>query len=302
MPTLTIEERIQVSAPPARVWAFLLDPARVAPCLPGAKLDGQEGENTFLGTMKVKVGPVTMDFKGKATMTEIHEAERRVVMIGTGNDKGGSGSAKMSMESRIIATEDGGSEIVVTADVDLAGKLMSFGRGMMGGISKQLFKQFAERVRVELGKEEPEEVPEAPPSHLPVAPAPAEEAAPAKPADEARAPESPVKKPSEEPEPAPDAAPIVVTEASEPAVASSRAEEERAVESAPKAPPVEASKAAPVEKAAPSATKPAAKKKPSTAIVPEDNAPLSAGGLVFAALWDWIKGLFRRIFGGRKAP
>ena len=171
MSTLTIEERIRVSAPPARVWAFLLDPARVAPCLPGAKLDGVEGDKTFLGTMKVKVGPVTMDFKGKATMTEIHEAERRVVMTGTGSDKGGSGSAKMSMESRILPTDDGGSEIVVVADVDLAGKLMGFGRGMMGGISKQLFKQFAERVRAHLAEEEEEEEEGA-----------AEEAAPAAPA------------------------------------------------------------------------------------------------------------------------
>ena len=119
MSTLKIEERIVVSAPPARVWAFLLDPARVAPCLPGARLDGIEGDKTFLGTMKVKVGPVTMEFKGKATMTEIDEVARRVVLSGSGNDKGGSGSAKMAMESRIVALENGGSEILVVADVDL---------------------------------------------------------------------------------------------------------------------------------------------------------------------------------------
>src|SRR3954464_6047230 len=108
MSSLKIEERITVSAAPARVWAFLLDPARVASCLPGAKLDGVEGDRTFLGTMKMKVGPVTMEFKGKATMSEIDEAERRVVLSGSGNDKSGSGSAKMAMESRIVATADGG--------------------------------------------------------------------------------------------------------------------------------------------------------------------------------------------------
>ena len=77
MSSLKIEERITVGADPARVWAFLLDPARVAACLPGAKLDGIEGERTFLGTMKVKVGPVTMEFKGKATLSEVVESERR---------------------------------------------------------------------------------------------------------------------------------------------------------------------------------------------------------------------------------
>ena len=150
MSSLKIEERITVGADPARVWAFLLDPARVAACLPGAKLDGIEGERTFLGTMKVKVGPVTMEFKGKATLSEVVESERRVTLTGTGNDKGGSGSATMDMHSQILALPGGGSEIVVVADVDLSGKLVRFGRGMMEGISKALFKQFAERVRAEL--------------------------------------------------------------------------------------------------------------------------------------------------------
>src|SRR4051812_37670436 len=182
MSTLKIEERITVSAPPARVWKFLLDPARVAACLPGAKLDGVEDERTFLGTMKVKVGPVTMEFKGKATMSEVHEEERRVVLTGTGSDKSGSGSAKMAMESRIVPIDGGGAEIVVVADVDLAGKLVSFGRGMMVGISKQLFKQFAERVRAELASEPAASVPpaEAPPTPKAEEPAPkAEEPAPA---------------------------------------------------------------------------------------------------------------------------
>src|SRR6185369_13998526 len=106
MSSLKIEERISVGAPPPRVWAFLLDPARVAACLPGARLDGVEGDRTFLGTMKVKVGPVTMEFKGKATMSEVHEAERRVVLTGSGADKSGSGSAKMAMESRIVTMDD----------------------------------------------------------------------------------------------------------------------------------------------------------------------------------------------------
>jgi len=157
MSTLQIEERISVSAPPARVWKFVLDPARVAACLPGAKLDGTEGDTTFLGTMKVKVGPVVMEFKGKATLSEVNEAERRVTMTGTGNDKSGGGSAKMVMLSHILAKEDGTSEIVVIADVDLAGKLVRFGRGMMEGISKQLFKQFSERVRAALENEEDDE-------------------------------------------------------------------------------------------------------------------------------------------------
>src|SRR3954468_7427224 len=102
MSTLQIEERITVSAPPARVWKFLLDPARVAACLPGAKLDGLEGDATFLGTMKIKVGPVLMEIKGKATMSHVDPFERKVTLSGTGNDKSGGGSARMDMKSQVL--------------------------------------------------------------------------------------------------------------------------------------------------------------------------------------------------------
>jgi carbon monoxide dehydrogenase subunit G len=270
MSTLKIEERIVVSAPPARVWAFLLDPARVAPCLPGARLDGVEGDKTFLGTMKVKVGPVTMEFKGKATMTEIDEVARRVVLSGSGNDKGGSGSAKMAMESRIVALENGGSEILVVADVDLAGKLVGFGRGMMGGISKQMFKQFSDRVRAELAEEEVEA-------------APAAESV-----EEVAAPEVPPTASSVEAASPVEVAAIDDVAGEPPAEAPAEEEPTR-------------SEAAPAEKAAPVVSAPSAprkkKKKASAAMVPRDNAPLSAGNLVFAAFWDWFKGLFRRLFG-----
>ena len=122
MSTLKVEEKIVLAASVERVWRFLLDPHAVAPCLPGARLDAVEDERTFTGTMKVKVGPVTTEFKGRARFTEIVEAERRVEMTASGDDKGGSGSAKMVMQSRVVATEGGGSELVVVADVDLAGK------------------------------------------------------------------------------------------------------------------------------------------------------------------------------------
>jgi len=260
MSTLKIEERILVAAPPARVWSFLLDPARVASCLPGARLDGTEGDHTFLGTMKVKVGPVVMEFKGKATLSEIVEAERRVTMTGTGNDKSGGGTAKMDMKSRIVAGADGGSEIVVEADVDLAGKLVRFGRGMMEGISKQLFKQFAERVRVELAgeAEEPEAAREAPKQEeTAAAPGEAEKEEDEAKKEEAAAPAAP--------------------------------KEEAAVEGATAA---EAKK----EEAAPLAREPGAKKEEAAPLAKEPEA-LDAGSLVWAALWAWIKGLFGRIFG-----
>ncbi|MFO0586211.1 MAG: SRPBCC domain-containing protein [Polyangiaceae bacterium] len=367
MSTLTIEERIKVHAPPKRVWKFLLDPARVAACLPGAKLDGTEGEDTFLGTMKVKVGPVMMEIKGKATMSEVDPVARKVTLTGTGNDKAGGGSARMDMKSEIIALEDGGSEILVLAEVHLAGKLVRFGRGMMEGISKQLFKQFAERVHAALDEDDEEEeeesatpeggesaeddgaAPESPPAEAKdEKPAPAEaktESAPEK-AESAPEKSEPTETkalaPAEKTEPAEtkaepvteeakattettseEAAPPAKTEEApvstkeskpaetkdEPAAKTEEAPAEEAESKAP-AKPEEATskevapeekKAAPAKKKASTSPGPAKKKNLAKRPAPaEDNAPLDAGGLMWAALWAWIRGFFSRIFGGGK--
>ena len=382
MSTLTIEERIKVHAPPKRVWKFLLDPARVAACLPGAKLDGTEGEDTFLGTMKVKVGPVMMEIKGKATMSEVDPVARKVTLSGTGNDKAGGGSARMDMKSEILALDDGGSEILVLAEVHLAGKLVRFGRGMMEGISKQLFKQFAERVHTALDEDDEEEEDEASgqapeggesadddgetakerveeakdekaPSEAKVEPAEtkaeptAEKVEPAqKDSAEPSVANAESKKDTAEPsvanaESKKDTAEPSVANAeskkdtAEPSMADAESKKDTAEapmsdaaskkddaeapmsDAASKKDDAEAPMSdaaskkddvAPAEKTAAPAKKKASgalattKKKPiaKRPAPAEDNAPLDAGGLVWAAIWAWIRGLFGRIFGGDK--
>lgn len=148
--TFRIEETFQVEAPLPVVWSYLIDPRQVVRCIPGAELTGSEGDRVFLGTIKVKVGPVTASYAGRATLSEIDEAAHRVRMMGDGRESGGAGSAKLSMTSRLAALPGGGTEIRVEADVDVAGKLVQFGRGMIEQVSKQLFRQFAECVRGEM--------------------------------------------------------------------------------------------------------------------------------------------------------
>ena len=145
-----IEETFQVDAPFAVVWNYLIDARQVVRCIPGAELTGSESDRVFLGTVKVKVGPVTASYAGRATLTEIDEAARRVRMTGEGRESGGAGSAKLSMTSRLAGLPEGRTEVRVEADVDVAGKLVQFGRGMIEQVSKQLFRQFAECVRGEL--------------------------------------------------------------------------------------------------------------------------------------------------------
>ena len=145
-----IEETFQVDAPLPVVWSYLIDPKQVVRCIPGAELTGSERDRVFLGTVRVKVGPVTASYAGRALLTEVDETARRVRMTGEGRESGGAGSAKLSMTSRLAALPDGRTEVRVEADVDVAGKLVQFGRGMIEQVSKQLFRQFAECVRAEM--------------------------------------------------------------------------------------------------------------------------------------------------------
>lgn len=145
-----IEERFTVKATPEAVWAFLIDPAQVVTCLPGAELVEVVDPRTFLGAVKVKVGPVTVGYKGKVDLVEIDEAGKRVRMTGEGREAGGAGSARMNMESRLTPQPGGLTEVVVVSEVDVVGRLVQLGRGMIEQVSHQVFLQFAERVRAHL--------------------------------------------------------------------------------------------------------------------------------------------------------
>ena len=145
-----IEERFEVKAPVERVWNYMIDPKRVVHCLPGAELLEQQDERTFLGAIKVKVGPLSMSYKGQAKFTEINEATHQVRMVGDAREVGGSGSTKVSMLSTVSPLANGGSEVLVNADIDLVGKIVQFGRGMIEEVSRQMFRQFSTCVRQQL--------------------------------------------------------------------------------------------------------------------------------------------------------
>ena len=177
-----IEERFEVKAPVERVWNYLIDPKRVVQCLPGAELLELREDQTFLGAIKVKVGPLSMSYKGQGKFTEINEETHQVRMVGDAREVGGSGSTKVSMLSTVSPLDGGGCEVLVNADIDLVGKIVQFGRGMIEEVSRQMFRQFSTCVRQQLEiADEPqpsdqpaaEPVPQpAPPEPKPVAAAP----------------------------------------------------------------------------------------------------------------------------------
>ena len=143
MSTVTVDESFELGAAPGVVWGYLIDPARIVVCLPGAELLSVDAEGIYHGRVRVKLGAVTLNFDGTMEFATIDTDQRRVEMLGKGRDKGGSGSASMKMEGRVEETDGAGSRVHITADVQLTGKIVRFGSGMIGAVSREVFSQFA---------------------------------------------------------------------------------------------------------------------------------------------------------------
>ena len=139
---IEIEERFSVPASIDTVWQFLIDPEQVVTCMPGASLDEVVSDSEFLGSVQVRLGAVATRYKGRVQFTEVDENAHAIQMLAEGRESGG-GTAKAVISSRLNAQSDGGTEIVAAAKVDLTGRIVQVGRGMIQGVSHQLFQQFA---------------------------------------------------------------------------------------------------------------------------------------------------------------
>ncbi len=146
---IDIRETFQVNAPIEAVWRFVMDPHRVVTCMPGAALDEVVDAQTFVGTVKIKVGAITTSYKGRVQFSELDEKEHTVRMLAEGRETGG-GMAKGTMSSRLRAVAPGQTEVVAEASVDLTGRIMQVGRGMIQGVAHQLFLQFVARIKESL--------------------------------------------------------------------------------------------------------------------------------------------------------
>jgi carbon monoxide dehydrogenase subunit G len=149
---IEIREKFAVAAPIETVWAFVMDPHKIAPCLPGAKLEEVVDERNFLGSVKIKIGAITTSYKGKVELTEVDQDNRVVVMLAEGRETSG-GMAKGLVTSRLRSLDDGQTEVVAEASVDLTGRVMQVGSRMIEGVSHQLFQQFAKKLKKQLEAE-----------------------------------------------------------------------------------------------------------------------------------------------------
>jgi uncharacterized protein len=148
---MRIENTVEVDAPLDRVWALVNDIPRVAPCMPGAALTGVLDDKTYEGTVAVKLGPLRMSYKGKVVVEEVDEANHSARLAASGRDTKGAGTARASVTTRLEPAGDTHTRLQVTSDVQLTGKVASFGRGgAINDVATRLFGQFADCLRATL--------------------------------------------------------------------------------------------------------------------------------------------------------
>ena len=149
---MLIENEFEVAAPVETVWAYLLDVPRLAPCLPGAELVGDDGDGTYQGKVTAKLGPVSLRFAGTAKIVEADEAARRIVMDASGSEEKGKGTASMTVTS-VLAPAGRGTTVKVAQDLQVSGAAAQYGRGMIADVTSVIMTSFAQCLQANIDAE-----------------------------------------------------------------------------------------------------------------------------------------------------
>jgi carbon monoxide dehydrogenase subunit G len=133
-----------VAVPLERAWETLLDIERVAGFLPGAKIEPSSEKDVYHGTMRVKVGPMVVNYKGTARLAQVDESEHTADIAVEARDTKGQGTASATIRNRLVP-ETGGTRVLAETDLSITGRQAQFGRGIMQDIAGRMLDDFAKR-------------------------------------------------------------------------------------------------------------------------------------------------------------
>jgi uncharacterized protein len=177
---MEFENEFEVQAPLEQVWETMLDVERVAPCVPGAEVLERTGDDAYSVGIKVKVGPVSMQYRGQVEIVSKDPEQHRAVMSARARESRGQGTATAQVEMH-LSGEDGTTRGTIATEVALSGRAAAMGQSVIQEVSGKIVDQFAENLAAMLGgaQEAPPAAAEAPPPEpAPVAEAPAAAAPP----------------------------------------------------------------------------------------------------------------------------
>jgi hypothetical protein len=155
---MRIENTFEVQAPPAAAWALLSDVPRVVPCMPGAELKRTVDESTWEVLQRVKLGPISLQFRSEVTRTELNETDRRAVLSVKAKEVRGRGGADATIESS-LEPAGRGTRVTVVTELSLRGTVAQYGRPVVGSVAEELTRQFATCLASMLETEAPSEPP-----------------------------------------------------------------------------------------------------------------------------------------------
>ena len=141
---MEINDSFRVDLPVEETWRVLMDIERIAPCLPGAQLQEIAGDE-YRGVVKVKVGPITAQYKGAARFESRDDDAHVAVLVGNGRDTRGQGNASATITMR-LEPDGEGTVVSVLTDLAITGKVAQFGRGVMADVSAKLLAQFVQNL------------------------------------------------------------------------------------------------------------------------------------------------------------
>jgi carbon monoxide dehydrogenase subunit G len=144
---MEMDHSFTVPVPPERAWDVLLDVEKIAPCMPGATVDEFDGE-VVTGRIKVKVGPVSLTYRGTAKFTERDPDARVIVLEASGKETRGSGTASATVRATLEPESGGaGTTASMHTTMNVTGRPAQFGRGVMVEVGSKLVEQFAQNLR-----------------------------------------------------------------------------------------------------------------------------------------------------------
>jgi uncharacterized protein len=172
-----LENQFTVGADIDSVWRALLDMEGVASCLPGATITGTEEENAYDGSMRLKIGPMRVEYRGTATLSEVDEQSHTAVISLTAREAKGQGSAMATIRNRLEPV-DGGTQVTAQTDLHITGPQAQFGRGVIEDVGRRVLDEFSQRLEERIGGSAAAAAEDAPSAALPVAAQPRQPSAP----------------------------------------------------------------------------------------------------------------------------
>ena len=151
---MELNHDFSVSVPIEHAWSVLTDLERIAPCMPGAQLLEVDGDE-YRGVVKVKVGPITAQYKGTARIVDIDANEHRAVLRAEGREARGQGNAAATVTA-ILTEGPSGTDVHITTELEISGTVAQFGRGALGEVSKKLLDQFVRELEENVLRAEPD--------------------------------------------------------------------------------------------------------------------------------------------------